>query len=164
MSWGFSYCLCALRCLGRTIEDSGLDASWVEAELYGSVTVQHILNGKHHNRAIEAHQITLQVLYDKFTHMYMHQVIMLQLKFLDATRNPDNQWHLCLATLEKMCVYFFLTFISTTRNDELGDKTQKYSPPRIRENYFCNNAQMLHNLPVALNPIVHVVQENQMKI
>ncbi len=34
------------------------------AWLYSSITVAQILNGKHHNRAVIAHQITLQVLFD----------------------------------------------------------------------------------------------------
>ena len=51
---------CALQCLGRTIEGSGLVEAWQEADMYSSVTVTQIFNGNHHNRASEAHQITLQ--------------------------------------------------------------------------------------------------------
>jgi hypothetical protein len=46
----FHVVLCALRCLGVTLESSGLDEAWIEAGLYSSVTVAQILNGKHHNR------------------------------------------------------------------------------------------------------------------
>lgn len=53
-----------VRCLGRTIEGSGLDEAWQEADLYSSVTTTQIINGNHHNRALEAHQVTLQVLFD----------------------------------------------------------------------------------------------------
>ena len=60
----FHTTLCALRCLGRTIEGSGMDDAWVEASLYSSVTVNQIINGSHYSRAIEAHEITLQVLFD----------------------------------------------------------------------------------------------------
>ena len=56
--------ICALRCLGRTIAGSGLDDAWREADLYSSVTVSQILNGNHYNRAIEAHRLTLQALFD----------------------------------------------------------------------------------------------------
>ena len=56
--------MCALRCLCRTIEGSGLDEAWQEADLYSSITVTQIINGNHHNRALQAHQITLQVLFD----------------------------------------------------------------------------------------------------
>ena len=56
--------ICALRCLGRTIEGSGLDDAWQEADLYSRVTVSQILNGNHYNRANEAHQLTLQALFD----------------------------------------------------------------------------------------------------
>ena len=35
----FHKSLCALRCLGKTIEGSGSDEEWVEAEMYSTVTV-----------------------------------------------------------------------------------------------------------------------------
>ena len=60
---GFHIVLCALRCLGRTVEQSGLDEAWAQ-ELYSSETVSQIINGKHFNRAIEAHETTLEVLFD----------------------------------------------------------------------------------------------------
>ena len=60
----FHTVICALRCLGRTIEGSGLDEAWQEADLYSHVTVAQIINGNHHNRAMQAHQITLQALFD----------------------------------------------------------------------------------------------------
>ena len=46
------------------LDSSGLDEAWVEADLYSTVTTAQILSGKHHNRALDAHQITLQVLFD----------------------------------------------------------------------------------------------------
>ena len=167
----FHIVLCALRCLGGTVESSGLDEAWIEAGLYSSVTVVQILNGKHHNRALDAHQISLQALFDlwieaffaenptlhqqlmstmsavrkacsngidvaeahrqlvasvnnlelkrqmeefdqknykypmyKWARMYMKQVSNL-LQFLRGTR--DRNWPLHLASLEKMCAYFF---------------------------------------------------------
>ncbi len=60
----FHTVICALRCLGRTIEGSGLDTAWQEADLYSGVIVSQIINSNHYNRAVEAHQITLQVLFD----------------------------------------------------------------------------------------------------
>ena len=60
----FHTVICVLRCLGKTVEGSGIDEAWQEADLYGSVTVTQIINGNHHNRAVHAHQVTLQVLFD----------------------------------------------------------------------------------------------------
>ena len=60
----FHTVLCALRCLGQTVESSGLDQAWVQADIYSNVTVAQIINGKHYNRAIDCHQFTLQVLSD----------------------------------------------------------------------------------------------------
>ena len=52
--------ICALRCLRRTIKGSWLDDAW----LYSRLTVSQILIGNHYNRAIEAHEVTLQALFD----------------------------------------------------------------------------------------------------
>ena len=60
----FHTSICALRCLGKTIEGSGFDEAWMEADLYGSVTKNEIINGNHYGRALQAHEITLQVLND----------------------------------------------------------------------------------------------------
>ncbi|CAB3982955.1 Hypothetical predicted protein [Paramuricea clavata] len=60
----FHMAVCALRCLGKTIEGSGIDEAWVEAEVYSSVTMDQIINGNHYRRALEAQEVTLQVLFD----------------------------------------------------------------------------------------------------
>ena len=60
----FHTSLCAVRCLGKTIEHSGLDEAWVASDLYSRVTVSQIISGGHFNRAVDAHEITLQVLFD----------------------------------------------------------------------------------------------------
>ena len=67
----FHTVLCTLRCLGRTFEGSGLDQAWQEADLYSSITVTQIINGNHHNRAVEAHQVTLQTLFDLWIEAFL---------------------------------------------------------------------------------------------
>lgn len=67
----FHTVVCALRCLGRTVEGSGLDQAWQEADLYSGVTVTQIINGNHHNRALEAHLITLQALFDLWMETFL---------------------------------------------------------------------------------------------
>ena len=44
-----------LKCIGKYIEDSGLDRLFTEAGLYGENTMSQILAGKHLKRAMEAH-------------------------------------------------------------------------------------------------------------
>ena len=60
---GFHIVIFALRCLGRTIEHSEIDESW-NRSLYSSTTVAQMINGNHYNRAIQAHEITLEVLFN----------------------------------------------------------------------------------------------------
>ena len=60
----FHITVCALRYLGRTVEGSGLEDMWVQADIYSNVTVMQIINGKHYNHAIECHLFTLEALSD----------------------------------------------------------------------------------------------------
>ena len=60
----FHIVLCALRCLRQKIEGSGLDQLWIDVEIYSNVTMNQIISGKHYNRAIVCHLVTLQALAD----------------------------------------------------------------------------------------------------
>lgn len=60
----FHTVLCSLRALGSTIEYSGLDEAWIEADLYGPTTIRQILEGKHMKKVVDAHTVTLQALFD----------------------------------------------------------------------------------------------------
>ena len=66
----FHIVLCMLRALGSFVENSGLDSAWIEANLYGPCTTRQILEGKHMKRAVDAHLISLQVLFDLFLEAY----------------------------------------------------------------------------------------------
>jgi hypothetical protein len=57
------FVMAQLRTIGAFIENSGLDFSWTEANLYGPATVKQILEGRHVRRGIEAHLITTQTLF-----------------------------------------------------------------------------------------------------
>ncbi len=60
----FHIVICGLRCLGQTVEGSGLDDLWTQTDLYGNVTGMQIINGNHYSRAIECHLVTPQALSD----------------------------------------------------------------------------------------------------
>ena len=81
----FHIVLCALQCLGATVESSGLDVAWIEAGLYSSITVIQILNGKHHNRALDAHQISLQALFDLWIEAFFKKTPTLYQKLISLT-------------------------------------------------------------------------------
>lgn len=45
----FHTVLCALRAIGSSIENSGIDYAWIAADIYGPSTTRQILDGKHMN-------------------------------------------------------------------------------------------------------------------
>lgn len=83
-----------LRTIGSYIEDSGIDLSWIEADLYGPATVKQILEGNHVNRAETAHLLTLQALFSLYQEAFLKE-------------HPDLKTHLVKASekLNKACTY-----------------------------------------------------------
>ena len=47
--------MAALRALGTSIENSGIDDAWIEADVYGPATTRQILKCSHYKRSLSAH-------------------------------------------------------------------------------------------------------------
>ena len=62
----FHTSLYAIRCLGKTLENNGVDEAWIKSGLYSKVVVMQLINGTHYDRAVEAHEMTLQVFYEYY--------------------------------------------------------------------------------------------------
>lgn len=63
----------SLRALGTSIEDSGFDDAWVEADMYGPTTKKQILEGNHMKRALTAHSITHSALTDLYVESFLNK-------------------------------------------------------------------------------------------
>ena len=55
--------------MGKYIQDSGIDQTFIEAGLYGPATLNQILRGKHMKRGMEAHMVMYLCLHK----MYMKE-------------------------------------------------------------------------------------------
>ena len=53
-----------LRALGSSIENSGIDDAWIEADVYGTATTRQILKCKHYKRSLRAHIYSYVALYE----------------------------------------------------------------------------------------------------
>ena len=56
-----------LKCIGKYIDNSGLDDIFIEAEIYGPSTMEQIKGGKHMKRSFEAYLTLYIALYIYFT-------------------------------------------------------------------------------------------------
>ena len=56
--------MAALRALGASMENSGIDDAWMEADVYGSATTRQILKCTHYKRALRAHIYSYVALYE----------------------------------------------------------------------------------------------------
>lgn len=81
-----------LRTIGEFIENSGLDLAWTEADLYGSATVKQILEGKHVRRGIEAHLVTVEVLFSLFQDTFFQHYPEVVDKLASAAEQLTAAW------------------------------------------------------------------------
>lgn len=56
--------MATLRALGASMENSGIDDAWIEADVYGPATTRQILKCTHYKRAIHAHIYSYVALYE----------------------------------------------------------------------------------------------------
>ena len=56
--------MAAMRGLGSSIENSGIDDAWIESDVFGASTTRQILNVTHYKRALRAHIYTSTALYE----------------------------------------------------------------------------------------------------
>ena len=134
----FHTVLCAIRVIGTFIENTGIDDSWVESGIYGTATAPQIMKGRHVKRSVNAHCITLQVLFDLFFEAFksdmdssqMQMALFVEekcesfpnfhaawqymdmvfslLQFIQASR--EGSWLLYQASLDKICPYYRLEY------------------------------------------------------
>ena len=100
----FHIVLCVL---GQTVDGSGLDNAWVETDICSNVTVMQIINGSHHNRAIEYHLFTLQALIDMWLDAFFakHRDVYKSLQItLRRLTNSSKFWQLTNYLLMKESV------------------------------------------------------------
>ena len=62
-----------LKTIGAYIENSGIDMTWIESDLYGPCTVKQILEGNHVKRAETAHLVTLQSLFVLYQEAFLKE-------------------------------------------------------------------------------------------
>ena len=90
--------MAAVREAGNAIEDSGLDEAWSEADIYGPTTTRHILETKHTKRALEAHMIRVQALYDFYVAKFFRDHPDLKGPCVDAAQQLDQ---ICVQHLQQ---------------------------------------------------------------
>ena len=62
-----------LRTIGSYIDNSGLDTSWLESDMYRPATHRQLLDGNHVKRAIQAHMTTLLALFSLYQEAFFEK-------------------------------------------------------------------------------------------
>ena len=59
------FVMCAVGALGSSIENSGIDDAWMEADVYGSATTRQIIKCTHCKRSLRAHIYSYMALHER---------------------------------------------------------------------------------------------------
>ena len=82
--------MAALRALGASIENSGIDDAWIEAELYGPATIRQILKCSHYKRTIRAHIYSYIALYELALELFFEEHPHLESICSEATQEIEK--------------------------------------------------------------------------
>ena len=120
-----------LRSIGGYIDNSGIDLSWIEANLYGPVTVKQILNCNHIARGLTAHIVSLEALFNLYQEAFFEQH--LELKDDEQQKSNKNDVQYCHAnlinvieSLDVMDIYKMSRFDASKCSHPLVKFTRQY--------------------------------------
>ena len=99
-----------IRSIGNFIKSSGLDDLWLHSKIYGPNHIKSILSYKHMKCSVEAHKLTLLVLYQLYLELLIKEN---QLKF----DNPENNAFESLCKRNKVCADQSYVDISELHSD-----------------------------------------------
>lgn len=69
---GLHISMCFLKTIGKHMNGSGLAEAWVESGLLGPNATESVLNGKAYKRAMRAHKITIQAMWQLLMPVLLH--------------------------------------------------------------------------------------------
>ena len=81
--------MAAFRALGASIENSGIDDAWMEADVYGSATTRQILKCTHYKHALRAHNYSYVALYEMALEEFFKDNPQLKEVCLKATKGVE---------------------------------------------------------------------------
>ena len=104
-----------------------------------------ILNGKHHNRALDAHQISLQVLFDLWVEAFFEENPTVHQKFLSSMETVWEAYSNGLDVTEAHCqlVSLISTLELEKRLEEFDQKNDKYPMYRWARSYMKQVSNLL---------------------
>ena len=79
-----------LRALGSSIENSGIDDAWMEADVYGSATTRHIIKCTHYKRSLRAHIYSYIALYELAIDQFLKENLDLKDVGLEANAETEE--------------------------------------------------------------------------
>ena len=81
-----------LRTIGSFIELSGIPELWFESGIYSEIVIKRILEGKPVRRSIEAHFVTIQVLFSLLCEEFFRQHDEERLELYKLAKNLNDMW------------------------------------------------------------------------
>lgn len=142
--------IAALKCLGKYIEGSGIDIAWELSGMFGSATVNQVLEGRHIYRGIQTHTITFMALH----HLHVEaiytndekQIIESAISNLKNQISSDKDETSFLDAVQKVQDVFKLEKIYEKLKGDSANKTAKFLC-----NYMTQVANLLNYIAATRN-------------
>lgn len=145
--------MAALRALGSSIENSGIDDAWIEGDVYGSATVRQILKCNHYKRTLRAHIYTYMALYELALDQFFREKPALKALCLAAT---DSVQEACGRSVwDKDCspesVHIANNqFLQTLNDEEVTQQLKLWEAEKSSNAMFKSMMNYLHRVETIL--------------
>lgn len=139
--------MAALRALGTSIENSGIDDAWIEADVYGSATTRQILKCAHYKRTLRAHIHTYMALYEILLDKFFTEKPNLK----SICSKPVNELHeACASTSLDGIADANDRLIQTLNNENVMDQLKTWEAEKCANAMFKSITNYLHNVETIL--------------
>ena len=141
--------MAALRALGSSIENSGIDEAWLEADVYGPATTRQILKCTHYKRSLCAHIYTYTALYEMALEVFYKDNPSLKQSCTKAANNVQEACHNAEHTTSvKQANTNILHFLA---DNKVFEKFQDWEKQKSKNAMFKSMMNYLHRVETILH-------------
>ena len=139
--------MAALRALGTSIENSGIDDAWIEADVYGPATTRQILKCSHYKRALRAHTHTYMALYELALEQFFTEMPHLK----EVCSKPAEELQEACTNGESDAIRIANTsLLQVLANEDINQQLKKWEDQKSSNAMFKSMMNYLHRVKTIL--------------
>lgn len=143
--------MAALRALGASMENSGIDDAWMEADVYGPATTRQILKCTHYKRSLHAHIYSYVALFEMALEEFFKDNPQLQDMCLKATDGVEAACSEGKDTKAESMKQANSTLLEVLTTAEINTAFQKWKEQKSQNAMFKAMMNYLHRVETILS-------------